>query len=77
MLSESYPEGTAFRLHLPGDAGGGETLDVYQGEFRLKLRVIAPKGVSMLTGSLHYQACDNAACFPARTLPVTVALTGR
>lgn len=77
VLSESYPAGTAFQLHLPGGEGGGETLDVYQGEFRVKLRVIAPKGASTLTGSLHYQACDNAACFPAQTLPVTVALAER
>jgi hypothetical protein len=77
VLSESYPAGTAFQLSLPGAVGKGETLDVYQGEFRVALRVIAPRGASTLTGSLHYQACDNAACFPPRTLPVMVALTGR
>jgi hypothetical protein len=73
VLGEDYPAGTAFRLTV----GAGETLDVYQGEFRVGLRVVAPKGASTLTGSLRYQACDNAACFPARTLPVQVAVTGR
>ena len=77
VLEETYPAGSSFRLSLPGDGGAGETLDVYQGEFRVGLRVVAPKGASTLTGSLRYQACDNAACFPARTLAVKVALTGR
>jgi hypothetical protein len=73
VLGETYPAGSSFRLTV----GAGETLDVYQGEFRVGLRVVAPKGASTLTGSLRYQACDNAACFPARTLAVRVALTGR
>jgi hypothetical protein len=72
-LEETYPPGSSFRLTV----GAGETLDVYQGKFRVGMRVVAPKGASTLTGSLRYQACDNAACFPARTLAVKVALTGR
>jgi hypothetical protein len=70
-----YPKGTPFRLAL--DTGGGEVLDVYQGEFRVSMRVTAPKGASTLVGSLKYQACDNAACFPPLTLPVRVAVTAR
>jgi hypothetical protein len=73
VVSEEYPKGTAFRLTV----GDGETLDVYQGEFRVMLRVIVPRGASTLTGALRYQACDNAACFPPRTLPVKVAVTGK
>ena len=70
---EMYPKGAAFRLQ----GGAGETLDVYQGEFRVGLEVVAPKGQSMLNGELRYQACDTAACFPPRTLAVKVAVTGR
>jgi hypothetical protein len=70
-----YPKGMAFRLAL--DTGSGDVLDVYQGEFRVSLRVVAPKGASTLVGSLKYQACDNAACFPPLTLPVKVAVTAR
>jgi hypothetical protein len=73
VLDVAYPKGSAF--HLP--QGGGEMLDVYQGEFRVVLRVVVPKGQNTLTGGLRYQACDNTACFPARTLPVTVAVTGK
>lgn len=72
VVGAEYAKGSAFRL------GGtsGEVLDVYQGEFRVSVRVVAPKGASTLTGALHYQACDNASCFPPRTLPVMVAVTG-
>ena len=73
VVSQEYPQGSLFRLTV----GDGETLDVYQGEFRVKLRVVVPRGVSTLSGSLHYQACDNAACFPPRNLPVNVAVTGK
>ena len=70
---ETYPKGSAFRL----ESGGGQTLDVYQGEFRVGLEVVAPKGTSVMSGELRYQACDTAACYPPRTLAFKVAVTGR
>jgi hypothetical protein len=73
MTNEQYPPGSHFRLQV----GNGEDLDVYQGEFRVALRIDPPKGDSTLSGSLRYQACDNAACFPARTLPVKIAITAK
>ena len=73
VAAEEYGAGTAFRLGV----GAGETLDVYQGEFRVVVRVVAPKGASVLKGALRYQACDTAGCFPPRTLPVVVAVLGR
>jgi DsbC/DsbD-like thiol-disulfide interchange protein len=69
----SYPAGSAFRLAI----GEGQTLDVYQGEFRVLVKIVARKGESLLTGGLRYQACDSAACFPPRTLPVRIAVVGR
>ncbi len=69
----TYPAGTAFRLAV----GAGQTLDVYQGEFRVLVKVVARKGEWSLTGGLRYQACDSAACFPPRTLPVRVAVEAR
>jgi hypothetical protein len=65
-----YPAGTPFHL----STGAGETLDVYQGEFRVRLRITARKGALSLTGGLRYQACDNAACYPPRTLPLRIAV---
>ena len=72
VLGAEYPKGAAFKL-----VGGGDTLDVYQGEFRVKVRMSAPKGAWTLTGKLHYQACDNAVCLPPRDVPVKVAVTGK
>ena len=72
VVSEAYPAGVSF--HLP--IGAGETLNVYEGEFRVMLRMVVPKGESTLNGTLHYQACDNAACFPPRNLVVRVAVRG-
>jgi len=73
IANEQYPPGSHFHLSV----GSGEDLDVYQGEFRVALRIEAPKGDSTLSGSLRYQACDNAACFPPRTLPVKVLITAK
>ena len=73
IANQQYPPGSHFRLQV----GSGEDLDVYQGEFRVALRIEAPKGDSTLSGSLRYQACDNAACFPARTLPVKIVVTAK
>lgn len=73
IIAEEYTPGVPFRLPV----GAGDTLDVYQGEFHVLVRLVAPKGPSTLIGSLHYQACDNAGCFPPRTLPIRVAVTGK
>lgn len=73
IAEEQYPPGQRFRLQI----GNGEDLDVYQGEFRVMLRIEAPKGSTTLNGSLRYQACDTASCFPAKTLPVQIAVTAR
>lgn len=70
---QQYPAGSRFHLAV----GDGEDLDVYQGEFRVAVRIQATKGSSTLTGSLRYQACDAAACFPPKTLPFQIAVTAR
>jgi hypothetical protein len=72
VVDQQYPKGSTFRLPV----NPSETLDVYQGEFRVSVRVVAPKGSSTLVGVLKYQACDNAVCYPPKTLPVVVAVTG-
>ncbi len=72
VVGQIYPKGAAFRLPV----GAGETVDVYQGEFRVTVNVVAPKGPSTLVGLLKYQACDNAVCYPPKTLPVVIAVTG-
>ena len=73
VRGEEYPKGTTFKLNI----GDGEMLDVYQGEFRVRVRMVAGVGASNLTGTLHYQACDEAVCYPARSLPVQVSITAK
>lgn len=51
-----------------------EKLSVYSDEFTLGVQVrplssVLP-GKYMLRGNLKYQACDNAACYPPKQLPV-------
>jgi hypothetical protein len=72
VLSQLYPSGVPFKL-----PAGSTVLDVYQNEFRVTLRGVAQRGQSMLTGSLRYQACDNAACYPPRTLQIQIAVTAK
>jgi hypothetical protein len=77
VLGETYQKGLPFELHVAGsDDPKGELMDVYQGEFRVMVRVTVPKGASTMSGELHYQACVNDACFPPKTLPVMVAVRG-
>jgi hypothetical protein len=68
-----YPVGTAYSFSFEPN----EKLDVYSGAFTVKLPVVATAGEHRLSGMLHYQACDHAACYPPKTLPVEVLLTAK
>lgn len=52
-------------------------LDVYAGDFSITLPVVAAPGDHTLDGTLRYQACDNASCYPPRTLPVKILFTAK
>ena len=65
-----YPEGEEASFPFSPD----EKLSVYSGEFMLGVTVrplvsVIP-GKYVLRGNLKYQACDNAACYPPKQLPV-------
>jgi hypothetical protein len=51
-------------------------LSVYTGNFELvanfKVAANAPAGPGIAVGQLHYQACNDRACFPPKTIEVTV-----
>lgn len=68
LAPATYPPGALYRL--PSDPK--DVLDVYTGNFTVSLPVIATPGPHELKGSLKYQACDHAACYPPKTLPITV-----
>lgn len=54
-----------------------EKLDVYTGDFIIKLPVTAAPGEHLVDAALHYQACDHAACYPPKTLPLQVLFTAK
>lgn len=66
-----YPAGTDMTFPFSPD----EKLSVYSGDFTIAvgvhpLRSVVP-GKYLMHGVLRYQACDNAACYPPKTLPVS------
>ena len=68
-----YPPGKLYSFSFePTDK-----LDVYQGDFTVKLPVVAAAGDHTVSGTLKYQACDNAACYPPKTLPVQVTFSAK
>jgi hypothetical protein len=72
VAGTDYPMGEIIKL-----TGTGEGLEVYQGEFKVRVTLVAPRGFSTMTGTVKYQACDNEACFPPKTLTVKLAVTAK
>jgi len=68
-----YPTGTLYSFAFDPK----EKLDVYSGTFTVKVPVVATAGEHTVEGSLHYQACDTAACYPPKTLPLQVIFTAK
>ncbi len=68
-----YPAGTLYSFSFEPN----EKLDVYTGNFTVKVPVVVRAGQHTLNGVLRYQACDNAACYPPRSLPVQIAVTAK
>jgi hypothetical protein len=63
-----FPAGSTYSF----DFDPKEKLDVYQGPFTVQVPVVASAGAHEIRGTLKYQACDHAACYPPRALPVVV-----
>ena len=66
----TYPEGKDLSFPFSPE----EKLNVYSGDFTITVAVhplssVVP-GKYAMRGVLRYQACDNAQCFPPKTLPV-------
>jgi DsbC/DsbD-like thiol-disulfide interchange protein len=68
-----FPKGTEYSFAFDPK----EKLDVYTGPFALTLHLTAKPGSHTLKAALRYQACDNAACYPPRLLPIEIPFTAR
>jgi hypothetical protein len=73
LASASYPAGTDFTL--PVDPS--QKLLVYTGEFTIQTRIVAPPGDHLVEATLHYQACDENACMPPKTITVPIDVVGK
>jgi len=67
----TYPEGRDMSFAFAPDG----KLNVYTGDFKVgvlvrPLRSVQP-GKYIVRGTLKYQACDNAACYPPKQLPIS------
>jgi hypothetical protein len=67
----TYPEGQDMSFAFAPD----EKLNVYTGDFQVDVLVrplhSVQVGKYIIRGILKYQACDNAACYPPKQLPVS------
>ena len=67
----TYPEGQDMSFTFAPD----EKLNVYTGDFKVDVLVrplhSVQAGKYIVRGTLKYQACDNAACYPPKQLPIS------
>jgi len=69
----AYPAGTEFALPVEP----GTKLMVYTGEFEIQTKMVAQPGDHMLEARLRYQACDDNACLPPKTITVPIDVIGK
>ncbi len=73
VTEAEYPKGKSYSFAFDPT----EKLDVYSESFVVKVPVVATVGQHELKGSLKYQACDTAACYPPKTLGLDVVFTAK
>jgi hypothetical protein len=66
--SAAYPRGADFTLPLDPKT----KLNVYTGEFVIQARIVATTGNHLVEAKLRYQACDNNACMPPKSITVPI-----
>jgi hypothetical protein len=73
LASASYPAGTDFTLPVDPST----KLSVYSGEFSIQARIVASPGDHLVEAKLRYQACDQNACMPPKTITVPIDVVGK
>jgi hypothetical protein len=73
VTAVDFPPGADYALQV----APSEKLSVYTGDFVLHAHLTAQPGEHVLTGGLHYQACDASSCLPPHTIPVSVTVVAQ
>jgi hypothetical protein len=73
LAAAVYPDGSDFTL--PADPS--EKLSVYTGEFTIQTKMVAAAGDHLVEAKLRYQACDQNACMPPKTITVPIDVIGK
>jgi hypothetical protein len=68
-----YPSGVEFTLPLDPQT----RLSVYTGDFAIQARIVAVPGEHLVEARLRYQACDNSACMPPKTITAAIDVIGK
>jgi DsbC/DsbD-like thiol-disulfide interchange protein len=67
-----YPAGTDFVLPIDPKT----KLNVYTGEFTIEARMVATAGDHLVEAKLRFQACDQDACMPPKTITAAIDVIG-
>lgn len=73
LAAANYPAGADFTL--PSDPRN--KLSVYTGEFTIQARIVADPGNHLVEAKLRFQACNDTACMPPKTIPVAIDVIGK
>ena len=73
LESADYPAGVQVTLPLAPRT----PLNVYAGEFILRAHIVAESGDHLVEAKLRYQACDENACMPPKTITVAIDVIGQ
>ncbi len=72
LESAVYPPGADFILPLDPKT----KLSVYTGDFTIQARIVATAGNHLVEARLRYQACDQNACMPPKTITAAIDVSG-
>jgi hypothetical protein len=73
LAAAHYPEGADFVLPVDPSTH----LNVYTGDFTIDARLVSTPGDHLVQARLHFQACDENACMPPRTITASIDVIGR
>jgi hypothetical protein len=71
--SAIYPHGIDITLPLDLKT----RINVYTGDFVIQARIVAAAGNHLVEARLRYQACDNNACMPPKTITAPIEVIAR